>query len=48
MSSNAKLAVKLQPKGIYCCEKCEKKVQLFIKSYEVSCNQHGQMRKVGK
>lgn len=48
MSSNAKLAVKLQPKGLYCCEKCNKQVNLFIRVAEVVCNQHGQMRKVGK
>lgn len=46
--SNAKVAVKLQPKGIYCCDKCNKQVQLFISSLEVRCNQHGQMRKAGK
>jgi hypothetical protein len=48
MSSNAKLAVKLQPKGLYCCDKCSKQVELFIRVAEVRCNQHGQMRKAGK
>lgn len=46
MNSNKKVA--LQPKGLYCCEKCSNKVQLFIRVAEVVCNQHGQMRKVGK
>jgi hypothetical protein len=46
MSSNAKVA--LQPKGLYCCDKCDKKVELFIRAIEVSCNKHGQMRKAGK
>jgi len=46
MNSNVKVA--LQPKGLYCCDKCDKKVELFIRAIEASCNQHGQMRKAGK
>ena len=44
----SKQAVALQPKGLYCCDKCSKQVQLFIRVAEVRCNKHGQMRKAGK
>jgi hypothetical protein len=39
---------KLQPKGVYCCPRCDRKVEVFIKVREVACNQHGQMVKAGK
>jgi hypothetical protein len=45
---NNKQKVVLQPKGLYCCDKCNRQVNLFIRVAEVVCNQHGQMRKVGK
>ena len=39
---------KLHPKGVYCCPRCDRKVELFIRVREVKCNQHGQMVKGGK
>jgi hypothetical protein len=38
----------LQPKGVYCCPRCERKVEVFVRVREVACNQHGQMVRAGK
>ena len=36
----------LMPKGVYCCEKCARSTQVFVRVFEVKCGQHGQMRRV--
>lgn len=38
----------LQPKGVYCCPRCDRRVEVFVRVREVKCNSHGQMVKVGK
>ena len=38
----------LHPKGVYCCPRCDRKVEVFVRVREVRCNQHGQMVKGGK
>jgi hypothetical protein len=46
--SNDKQEVKLLPKGVYCCPRCDKQAEVFVRVVEVACNQHGQMVRAGK
>ena len=35
--------VKVHPKGVYCCPRCDKQFEVFVRVVEVACTQHGQM-----
>jgi hypothetical protein len=45
--SNDKQEVKLLPKGVYCCPRCDKQFEVFVRVVEVACTQHGQMTPKG-
>ena len=45
--SNAVIERKLLPKGVYCCPRCDKQAEVFVRVVEVACNQHGQMTPKG-
>ena len=46
--SNAVIERKLLPKGVYCCPRCNKEAEVFVRVVEVACNQHGQMNRKGR
>lgn len=45
--NNDKQEVKLLPKGVYCCPRCDKQFEVFVRVVEVACNLHGQMTPKG-
>jgi hypothetical protein len=44
MSKDSK--VRLMPKGVYCCPKCDNRATVFVRVAEVTCSRHAEGRVV--